>query len=485
MQRPLIRIVDDDKALAGSFGLLLETMGWDTAAYTSGRRFLNNDDLSRPGCIVLDVRMPGLTGPEIQDKLIEMGCRLPIIFLSAHGSIPTAVSAVQKGAVDFLEKPIEPAELIAKINAAPELARTLAENAGAAVQWLGSMGVAWEPRLFRAVGSGMSARRNLSTGSQRGGWDMIQALSERARTLGAKTLFETRACRLLLENDRVGGVAARTASGDEVLRYARAVVLATGGFSGNHELRSRFAPRLDSSYGTTADTFGLTPDLARGDGILMGEAAGAQLVDMDAVECIPYAGGRVLDYAGAEVWINAEGDRFVNEEATFDVIAAAMQEQTGGFMWTITDAKSQKGANFGSKLSAGLVREARSLTALAHDIGISIERLSFTMNSYNRMVAQGKDPRFGRTTFLQTIDTPPFYYGIERLCVHITMGGLLIDADARVLDRMNDPVPGLFAAGETTGGVHGRKRLGGNALTDAFVFGRIAGAGAARLALGR
>ena len=167
------------------------------------------------------------------------------------------------------------------------------------------------------------------------------------------------------------------------------------------------------------------------------------------------------------------------------LIAAAMQEQTGGFMWTITDAKSQKGANFGSKLSAGLVREARSLTALAHDIGISIERLSFTMNSYNRMVALGKDPRFGRTTFLQTIDTPPFYYGIERLCVHITMGGLLIDADARVLDRMNAPVPGLFAAGETTGGVHGRKRLGGNALTDAFVFGRIAGAGAARLALGR
>ena len=120
MQRPLIRIVDDDKALAGSFGLLLETMGWDTAAYTSGKRFLNNDDLSRPGCIVLDVRMPGLTGPEIQDKLIEMGCRLPIIFLSAHGSIPTAVSAVQKGAVDFLEKPI------AKINAA--VARSVTES---------------------------------------------------------------------------------------------------------------------------------------------------------------------------------------------------------------------------------------------------------------------------------------------------------------------------------------------------------------------
>ena len=449
------------------------------ASDTAGRTPQDPDDVLIIGA--------GGAGLAAAVSALESGARRVTIlergaFVGGHTVISAGTVTIAAGG----ETPVEDlARDIIEAGGRPELARTFAENAGAAIQWLGSMGVAWEPRLFRAVGSGMSARRNLSTGSQRGGWDMIQALSERARTLGAKTLFETRACRLLLENGRVGGVAARTASGDEVLRYARAVVLATGGFRGNHELRSRFAPRLDSSYGTTADTFGLTPDLARGDGILMGEAAGAQLVDMDAVECIPYAGGRVLDYAGAEVWINAEGDRFVNEEATFDVIAAAMQEQTGGFMWTITDAKSQKGANFGSKLSAGLVREARSLTALAHDIGISIERLSFTMNSYNRMVALGKDPRFGRTTFLQTIDTPPFYYGIERLCVHITMGGLLIDADARVLDRMNAPVPGLFAAGETTGGVHGRKRLGGNALTDAFVFGRIAGAGAARLALGR
>lgn len=364
----------------------------------------------------------------------------------------------------------------------PELAQVLAENAGPAVQWLAGMGVAWEPKLFRAVGSGMSARRNISTGSQRGGWDMIQALSTRAKRLGAKTLFEMRARRLIIENGRVVGVVAQTKSGDEVLRYARAVVIATGGFTGSRELRSRFAPRLDPAYGTTADTFGLTPDLALGDGILMGEEAGAKLVDMDAVECIPYTGGRVLDYVGAELWVNAEGDRFVNEEATFDVIAAAMQEQTGGFMWTITDAKSKKGANFGSKLAAGVVREAKSLTALAHDTGITIERLTFTMNSYNTAAAKGKDPRFGRTTFLQTIDTPPFYYGIERLGVHVTIGGILINPQAQVLDRNEKPIPGLFAAGETTGGVHGRKRLGGNALTDAFVFGRIAGTEAARLA---
>ena len=452
----------------------------DADAGTAGRVPQDPDDVLIVGA--------GGAGLAAAVSALEAGARRVTIlergaFVGGHTVISAGTVTIAAGG----ETPID--DLVRDIVEAggdPVLARVFAENAGPAIQWLGRMGVAWEPRLFRAVGSGMSARRNLSTGSQRGGWDMIQALSVRARELGARTLFETRARRLIMERGRVVGVAAQTASGDEVVRYARAVVLATGGFGASHELRSRFAPKLDPAYGTTADTFGLTPDLARGDGILMGEAAGARLVDMDAVECIPYAGGRVLDYAGAELWINAEGDRFVNEESTFDVIAAAMQEQTGGFMWTITDSKSKKGANFGSKLSAGLVKEAKSLTALAHDIGVSIERLTFTINTYNRMAAAGRDPRFGRTTFLQTIDTPPYYYGIERLCVHITMGGLLIDAQARVLDRSDEPIEGLFAAGETTGGVHGRKRLGGNALTDAFVFGRIAGAQAAALAvLGR
>ena len=118
MERPLIRIVDDDAGLAKSFKLLLETMGWETVAYLDGPSFLASDDLSRPGCIVLDVRMPGMTGIEVQDVLVQRGSTLPILFLSAHGSIPMAVSTVRKGAVDFLEKPIEPADLLAKLSVA-------------------------------------------------------------------------------------------------------------------------------------------------------------------------------------------------------------------------------------------------------------------------------------------------------------------------------------------------------------------------------
>ncbi|MBQ8829384.1 MAG: response regulator transcription factor [Burkholderiaceae bacterium] len=123
---PLIRIVDDDKALAESFRLLLETIGWDTTIYTDGQTFLDKDDPTRPGCIVLDVRMPGMTGLEVQEKLLERGSRLPILFLSAHGSIPMAVSSVQKGAVDFLEKPIEPATLLAKLTVA--VAKSMTET---------------------------------------------------------------------------------------------------------------------------------------------------------------------------------------------------------------------------------------------------------------------------------------------------------------------------------------------------------------------
>ena len=90
MTRPLIRIVDDDPALGESFAMLLETMGWDVARYTDGRDFLERDTLEGPGCIVLDVRMPGLTGLDVQDELVRRGSKLPILFLSAHGTITMA-----------------------------------------------------------------------------------------------------------------------------------------------------------------------------------------------------------------------------------------------------------------------------------------------------------------------------------------------------------------------------------------------------------
>lgn len=99
--KPLIRIVDDDEALTASSAMLLEAMGWDVAVWHSGGAFLDEADLMRPGCLVLDVRMPGLTGLDVQAELERRGSNLPILFLSAHGSIQMAVHVMRHGAVDW------------------------------------------------------------------------------------------------------------------------------------------------------------------------------------------------------------------------------------------------------------------------------------------------------------------------------------------------------------------------------------------------
>ena len=111
-EHTLIRLVDDDESLLFSTKILLEALGWKVAAYNSPTEFLVRDNLSIPGCAVLDVRMPQMTGLEVQEMLIERGfAHFPLIFLSGHGDIQMAVNAMSKGALTFLEKPVDPERL--------------------------------------------------------------------------------------------------------------------------------------------------------------------------------------------------------------------------------------------------------------------------------------------------------------------------------------------------------------------------------------
>ncbi len=129
-QAPLIRIIDDDASLRESTRLLLETLGWEVQTYESAVEFLASDRLLRPGCLILDVRMPEMTGLELQQTLVRRGCsHLAIIFLSAHGDIQMAVQTMRHGAVDFLEKPVEPHQLLQRVTMA--VAKTLQESARA------------------------------------------------------------------------------------------------------------------------------------------------------------------------------------------------------------------------------------------------------------------------------------------------------------------------------------------------------------------
>lgn len=118
---PVVRIVDDDDGDREALAFMLESSGWKVQAYSSARDFLVNDAPSQPGCVVLDVRMPGMTGLELQEEMNCRGFRLPIIFLTAHGDVAMAVGAMQKGAVNFLLKPIDPAAFARAVSQAVQL----------------------------------------------------------------------------------------------------------------------------------------------------------------------------------------------------------------------------------------------------------------------------------------------------------------------------------------------------------------------------
>ena len=118
---PVVRIVDDDDGDREALAFMLESSGWKVQAYSSARDFLVNDAPSQPGCVVLDVRMPGMTGLELQEEMNRRGFRLPIIFLTAHGDVAMAVGAMHKGAVNFLLKPIDPAAFARAVSQAVQL----------------------------------------------------------------------------------------------------------------------------------------------------------------------------------------------------------------------------------------------------------------------------------------------------------------------------------------------------------------------------
>jgi RNA polymerase sigma factor (sigma-70 family) len=115
---PIVHVVDDDAGVLDAVRLLLRSVGLKSRGYASATEFLASCDANAPGCLVLDLRMPGMSGVELQDRLLELRCDLPIVFITAHGDVPTAVKAVKAGAVDFIQKPFPDQKLLDKVHEA-------------------------------------------------------------------------------------------------------------------------------------------------------------------------------------------------------------------------------------------------------------------------------------------------------------------------------------------------------------------------------
>ena len=165
---------------------------------------------------------------------------------------------------------------------------------------------------------------------------------------------------------------------------------------------------------------------------------------------------------------------------TRDVVSAAEIAQPGSFSWLVVDQKMVDASSvIQSYINRGLMISGETYEDLAKNLEIPAEAFAATMEKWNGYVAAKNDPDFGRTSFANPLDNGPYYAVKVTAGIHHTMGGLKIDTQTRVLKEDGTAIPGLYAAGEVTGGVHGGNRLGGNAVADFVVFGRIAGEQAA------
>ena len=187
--------------------------------------------------------------------------------------------------------------------------------------------------------------------------------------------------------------------------------------------------------------------------------------------------------------MNKEGKRFVSEYESRDVLAKAALEQTDGMFYIICDQESagnpQRGGqnswgnDIDSLIADGSVLTSDTLEGLAEQIGCDADVLVAEIEKYNSYCERGVDEDFQKVKLGGKIDVGPFWATPRKPSIHHTMGGLEINTDAQVLDVDGNVIPGLYAAGEVTGGIHAGNRVGGNALPDIIVFGRIAGQSAA------
>lgn len=363
-----------------------------------------------------------------------------------------------------------------------ELVRTLTSNTLDTLNWLTENGVEWTDQVSTVVGALWNRSHQTPNNS---GADIIAALEKNATASGVQIYLDSKAEELVVEDGRVAGAVVTNAKGDKVtVKAAKGVIMATGGFSANVEMRVKYNKQWEDigESLTTNNSPGAT-----GDGIVMGEAVGANMVGMGWIQLMPLnsvSGGGISGYVNSSLYCNKEGKRFVAEDQRRDVLAAAVLAQTDKLFYIVCDQKEAELRGMTPEVLSymvdnGLVYSGETIAELAENMGVPADALEKTVEEFNERVKAGKPDEFGRTTWENTIETGPFYAPSFSPAVHHTMGGLEINGNAEVINTKGEVIPGFYAAGEVTGGIHGTNRVGGNAVPDALCFGKIAGANAA------
>ena len=355
----------------------------------------------------------------------------------------------------------------------PSLVAMMANKSAEAIDWLDTIGASL-PKISYSGGASVNRIHAPEDGSGVGGF-LVDRFSAKLEELGVEILYNTAATELLTDSE--GKICGVKADGEDCSYTfnCKAVILATGGFGANEEMYTQYRPDLKGTVTTNAPG-------ATGDGILMAQALGADLVDIEQIQLHPTVEQTTSILitesvrGDGAILVNSQGVRFTNELLTRDAVSAAELAQEGQFAWIIFDQNLRDHLKATEKyVKSGITVQADTIEGLAELLEIDPATLAKTLEDWNGYVKNQRDPDFGRTTGMDADLTTPPYYAIKIAPgIHHTMGGVKINTAAQVINTEGQPIPGLFAGGEVTGGVHGGNRLGGNAVADIVIFGRIA-----------
>ena len=361
----------------------------------------------------------------------------------------------------------------------PELVRNFVDHAPETINWLIGRGAD-----LSDVGlmGGSSVKR---THRPKGGTAIGPHLMKILKTASADEHVEIRTSNkvlgLLSSGSAVTGVQVENADGTTYKLKAKAVIIATGGFGANLSMVTEYQPWL-SGFAT------LNHPGATGDAFNWVASLGGATIQMENIQIHPTAEAEnniLITEAvrgNGAILVNREAKRFVNEMETRDVVSAAILKQTAGDAYLIFDQEVRKSlAAIETYANQHLLKEGATLAELANATGLPPSAFESTMDRYSAQQKAGVDEDFGRsaTEMTAALQTPPFYAVRVKPAIHHTMGGLRVNTGTQVLKADGTPIPGLYAAGEVTGGLHGANRLGGNGVADIVVNGKLAGEAAA------
>jgi flavocytochrome c len=401
-----------------------------------------------------------------------------------------------------------------------ELARKLADSALDSFVWMGTVGLnssyGRDAKYGNSPGTGtVLGAMWPRTHSFMSGADRIPQLVKVAKDNGVTIYTETSGTELLTDSTgKVVGAKAEMADGTQItVNTSKGVVLATGGYCANPAMVKEY----DKYWGDDLSDRTLSTNLGtnEGDGIIMAHSIGAELTGMEVAQMMPSSSpvkGTMTDGiwadAAEQIWIDGNGERFVNEYAERDVLAKASLALEDKIFYIVYAGRGNvgnpseliKGTEYDERIAAmvegGHIWYGKNLAELAEASkspaagvapAFTEEQLRETIEKYNSYVAAQKDDEFGKEVlsgaidldYIESHDEVGICISPRKASLHHTMGGVVIDTETHVINKDGSIIPGLWAAGEVTGGIHGGNRLGGNAIADIFTFGRIAGLNAA------